>query len=275
MKGRKMITFNALNLNKYTLNELTDIKATFYRQGFVLIDTSSINGKDKISPVATALNLGNAATTYYNKTYFDYKLTTDNLAVIGDLPNRKGKINHEGFESNNAQGLHVDGTIEPLGSIQTSLLYCKQPAKIGGESIVFNLMGAINDLAKNDLSLIQPLFDPNALKRASTYEGINESHTGPILGYHPETKRLIARFAINITCQWQEGFNKVPGLERTINRLIAMAEEGSPYTAKFQLQSETLLVMDNSRICHGRAAYTDCPTKPRTMIRGIYSQLPN
>ncbi|MDN2661969.1 TauD/TfdA family dioxygenase [Psychromonas sp. 14N.309.X.WAT.B.A12] len=270
-----MITFSALNLNKYTINELTEIKSTFYQQGFVLIDTHSINAKDKISPVANALNLGEAATTAYNKKYFDYKLTADNMAVIGDLPNRKGKINHEGFESNNAQGLHVDGTIEPLGSIQTSLLYCKQPAKFGGESIVFNLIGAINHLAKNDLSLIQPLFDPNALTRASTYEGINESHTGPILGYHLETKRLIARFAINITCQWQEGFDKVPGLQRTIKHLFEMAKEDSPYTAKFPLQSGTLMVMDNSRICHGRAAYIDCTENPRTMIRGIYSQLPS
>lgn len=270
-----MITFDALTLHKYSLSELTDIKSTFYRQGFVLIDTSSIEDKDKITPVANALNLGEAATTYYNKTYFDYKLTTDNMAVIGALPHRKGKIDHEGFESNNAQGLHVDGTIEPLGSIQTSLLYCKQPAKIGGESIVFNLMGAISELAKTDISLIQPLFDPNAFKRASTYEGINESHTGPVLGYHPETQRLIARFAINITCQWEAGFKKVPGLEKSIKQLFNMAKAGTPYSAKFQLQSGTLMVMDNTRICHGRAAYSDCERQPRTMIRGIYSQLPH
>jgi alpha-ketoglutarate-dependent taurine dioxygenase len=270
-----MITFDTLNLNKYPFSELTNIKSTFYRQGFVLIDTSNIENKDKISPVAAALNLGEAATTAYNKKYFDYKLTTDNMAVIGDLPNRKGKIYHEGFESNNEQGFHVDGTVEPLGSIQTSLLYCKQPAKIGGESILFNLMGAISQLAKTDMSLIEPLFDPNALKRASTYEGINESYTGPVLGYHPNTQRLIARFAINITCQWEEGFKKVPGLERSIKQLFDMAKEGSPYSAKFQLESGTLMVMDNSRICHGRAAYTDCIEQPRIMIRGIYSQLPH
>jgi alpha-ketoglutarate-dependent taurine dioxygenase len=270
-----MIPFDALNLKKYSLNELMDIKSTFYRQGFVLIDTSSIENKDKVSPVAAALKLGKAATTAYNKKYFNYKLTTDNMAVIGDLPNRKGNINHEGFESNNAQGLHVDGTVEPLGAIQTSLLYCKQPAKVGGESIIFNLMGAISQLAKTDMSLIQPLFDHNAFKRASTYEGINESHTGPVLGYHPKTQRLIARFAINITCQWEEGFKKVPGLEKSIKQLFEMAKEGSPYSAKFQLESGTLMVMDNSRICHGRAAYKDCALQPRTMIRGVYSQLPN
>lgn len=270
-----MISFENLNLKKHAADDITEIKNTFYRQGFALIDTSSIHEKDKITPIAEALKLGDVATTNYNKKYFNYKLTTNNHSVIGNLPKRQSMIKHEGFESNNSQGLHVDGTFEPLGTIQTSLLYCSQPAKSGGESILFNLIGAVHKLAQMDMQLIEPLFDENAFKRESTYEGVNESYTGPILGYHKETKRLICRFAINETCRWEEGFYKVPGLKKSVEQLLNMAKEGSPYMAKFLLDKGTLIVMDNHRICHGRASYSDCTESPRTMIRGVYSQLPN
>lgn len=93
-----------------------------------------------------------------------------NGRAINQSKKTSQKTNHA-FTTTNEQQLHVDGTLEEIGLIKTSVIVCVTPACSGGDTIIFNSVSAFIELAKHDIDAAISLLDPQCLKRMDLIHG--------------------------------------------------------------------------------------------------------
>ncbi|NJP95430.1 TauD/TfdA family dioxygenase [Nonomuraea sp. FMUSA5-5] len=170
--------------------------------------------------------------------------------------------------SASGQGLHVDGLLQPIGEVLTSILLCIRPAAEGGQSTLFNAMGAFWQLAKTDPDAAAALLSDRVLGRRATVNGSSDVTWGPAFAVVNGT--LVTRYSRDGNDLWDPGNGQEAALGRALTTLQVLAEPDSPYALRFTLQAGQGLIMSNSRICHGRTPYRDVADRPRRMLRGLF-----
>lgn len=248
------------------------LSTLFYQQGFVVVSGSSIPPQDPLFTVSAMLGVGERFVSNYNKTYFANK-TMGAAVEIGFNKENIGPNEHPVFEGNSILGQHVDGTFSPLGEVKTTLLLCEQRAMSGGESVLFNAYQAIKDIEYSHPHFANALASPLALRRRSTFKGINEQMIGPVFGVDPETGREAVRLAFDDSADWDYGFSRVPYLLEAVTMLKGFLDRPE-FNLTFMLNEGDVLVMDNTRITHGRLPFVQNEARPRMMRRSVHRALP-
>jgi len=194
-------------------------------------------------------------------------LAAKGVALI--QPSESGSnLTHTTFQTGREESLHVDGTVAPIGLVQTSFLYCNSSASLGGDTVLFNAVGAFVDLFKRDTNLVAPLLNPRALRRGSPDDASGEC-VGPV--FSVKGRKIVTSFSINATARWNTGTTGVPGLSEARDALMQCASAGSPYLLRFGLESGMGLIMANDSIAHGRTAFFDNPPRVRRMLRTLHT----
>lgn len=252
------------SVSKLSNNELNNIIQQYYQAGFVVYEVLNHNSEqDIILELAKQLNLGQpfVPKTYRTSKHI-YEETGLNTIKVNDG-------NHRAFQTNNGQKIHCDGTIEEINKVKTSILHCNISSTNGGETIIFNSVGAFYNLLKtfNFTSIMSSMLNNLALKRDALNETA-DTHIGP--AFKIENGELISRFSLDNTCDWNYSFEKIAGLEEALKLLQEMIILESPYYIETKLRDNQGIIMANNKISHGRKSFYDEGTRKREMIRGLF-----
>jgi hypothetical protein len=151
-------------------------------------------------------------------------------------------------------------------------LLCVSQAPSGGETTLFNSVGAFVELVKVDLDAAISLLNPNCLTRTSKSLQNPESYTGPAFAL--QASELISRFSIDDTSDWNRGLESATHLDKALNFLITSIEGRSSFYGEVKLKPGQLIIVANDKVSHGRLSYDDSPAQTRKMLRGIFTGRP-
>ncbi len=179
---------------------------------------------------------------------------------------------HRAFQTRNAQALHCDGTLEEIGTVRTSMLFCVRAAGIGGLTTVFNSVGAWVALGCKDPLAATAFLDPAALIRRDVGRS-NEFRSGPVFALREG--ELSSRFSLDNTCDWSAGLASVVHLSKGFTELCRMAAIDSPFYIELKLSPGQGIIFANDRVSHGRTVYTDTPGRPRELLRALFRGRPS
>ncbi|MEU8216756.1 TauD/TfdA family dioxygenase [Micromonospora taraxaci] len=248
---------------------LATVTARFAIAGFTLIEADRPPQQDDLLAFANRLGLGEPFVPPLYRRPGTVQVAASGVSQLSAAGVGAGAPMHPAT-STVGQGWHVDGTLQELGEVRTSLLLCVRPAATGGESRLFNATAAFLDLAESDPAAAAALMAPDVLARTATVNGCDDSTTGP--AFAVIDGQLLTRYARTHTDRWLPSATDDPGaVDRALARLDELAEPGSPYYLQFTMSAGQGLVFANSRICHGRAPYTDHPDQPRTLLRALFT----
>ncbi|MFJ7416655.1 TauD/TfdA family dioxygenase [Streptomyces sp. NPDC098077] len=171
------------------------------------------------------------------------------------------------------EGWHVDGLLEDMGTVKTTVLYCVRRAAQGGATVVFNAPAAFEELRARDPAAAETLLDPGVLTRRVLIPGggYGEGVTGPVFARYSDGC-FVTRYSDNHTCEW----NSVgaPGaLERAL-AFFRSASEGSRYRSAVRLAPGEVLLFRNDRLSHDRESFQDDPDSPRLLVRALHTEAP-
>lgn len=268
-----MTTFINAELDGIDATDNDKILALFYRQGFVVVNGHSLPGGQQLEYLSDALNLGAPFRSSYNQKYFPNK-NRSLKSEIGKKEQNKDEYKHPVFELSEALEQHVDGTFSPLGEVKTTVLMCKTPALSGGDSTLFNAYGAIKKIEAENPLLANAFKDSNAFRRKSAFENIDDEFIDSAFGVDDVYDREIIRLAFDSSADWEHGFARVPHLKDAYDKLIDIKNNDPSYFLQFKLNKGDVIIMDNTRITHGRTAFRQSDIKPRMMIRSVHKLLP-
>ncbi|MDQ0802599.1 TauD/TfdA family dioxygenase [Priestia megaterium] len=236
--------------------------------GFVILEFKGTDvGNETFEAFSRSLGLGNA---YTPEVYNDYK-SLHSEHGFNVLTQRDNEDGHKAFNTSSEQEIHSDGTLEKIGFIKTTLLYCKSQGESGGENTIYNSVGAFYHLLKTRFDIAKLLFDERCLKRASNIN--NQEYIGP--AFSIQENKIISRFSLDNTCDWNYGFMKIPKLEEAYSMMKDLANHGSPYFVTCKLMPGQAILMANDKISHGRKKFYNSGERKREMIRGLFLDKPN
>lgn len=184
------------------------------------------------------------------------------------------EADHPSFGRTDGQRLHVDGTLQEIGLIATSLLVCEAPAAEGGETLLFNSLGAFTQLLSEDPAAAVALTVPGVLVRQANINGSTDAHSGPTFALRGT--ELVGRFSVSTTDRWEvpAGVDEAD-LWRAVGFLTCAALPGSSHHARLTLAADQVLLLANSRISHGRTSYRDSETARRCLYRSLHLRHPD
>ncbi|WP_327141315.1 TauD/TfdA family dioxygenase [Nocardia sp. NBC_01327] len=176
---------------------------------------------------------------------------------------------HRYFGTGAAQGFHTDGTLEPIGSVGTSLLWFERAAAEGGHSTIFRAVPAFEHLRRIYPAGAAALMTDDALTRVATSFQPPPRATGP----------AFADLDIGLRTRWADDGSEIWQLAGDLGRqragavewLRRMSQVGSPYRRDVAIPSRTGLVLCNGRIAHGRTGFA-AGAGQRMLIRGLYTR---
>lgn len=128
-------------------------------------------------------------------------------------------------------------------------------------SLVFNGLRALSSLLPAP-ALALSLFDTRALTRTDVGR-TRQSSTGPV--FDLVAGRIVSRLSFDNTSSWN--VDSVPHLAEAKRAILELAVHGSPAYVEFLLAPRQILVLANSKISHGRTAYSDDDQNRRLMLR--------
>jgi alpha-ketoglutarate-dependent taurine dioxygenase len=220
-----------------------------------------------IASLAERLGLGNP----YIPALYRQPETSGFSAALSNIEHDE-RADHPGFATRSGQPWHVDGTLEDIGAIRTSVLYCVHAAQSGGHTRLFNAVAAFHALKEADPEAAQVLLMPSVLRRISTILSEAKWNDGPAFSENVDGSYL-NRFSEGATACWNTPEGKGEELDRALSFLRAKAEE-SIYTASILLRPGQCLVFRNDQVSHSREEYVDDPKVPRKLIRALFEQAP-
>lgn len=214
--------------------------------------------------LATQLHLGKPYVPNYYESLDLYESTGLNLIESEDVSD---PISHAAFKTTAGQDLHVDGTLTEIGHVKTSTLLCLSQGETGGETILFNAVGAFVRLFSRDQAAGQALFIATSLTRHNlTNPGeFRQDSVFKIIG-----GELVTRFSIDNTSDWEYGMKNILHLERAYEYLVSLAADDSPFFLRFTLKDGQGIILANDKLSHGRTAYTNGSCNQRKMLRGLF-----
>jgi alpha-ketoglutarate-dependent taurine dioxygenase len=220
-----------------------------------------------ITSLSAALRLGDP----YVPALYRYAETKDYSAPYTDIrSDTKGR--HPGFSTTAGQAWHVDGLLDDIGDIKTTILYCVRAAHRGGDTLLFNSLAAFAELREKDPDAAEALLSPKALNRRSTIPAIDVDATGPVFSVD-EKGDLITRYTDNETCTWNFSGDPLGGLRRAL-AFLRLASDNPRYRLAVRLAPGQALIFRNDRLSHGRQPYEDRPSARRHLVRALYANVP-
>ncbi|MBA0051193.1 taurine catabolism dioxygenase TauD [Streptomyces sp. AJS327] len=180
---------------------------------------------------------------------------------------------HPSFGRTDRQRLHSDGTLQDIGVVKASVLVCETPAAEGGDTILFNTAAAFAELVASDEAAALALATPGTLVRRANINGCTDANHGPAVSVRDGA--LVCRYSVTATDFWAAppGVDE-DALRRGIDFLAGAARPGSPHFALLGLAAGEAIVLDNTRVAHGRTAYLDSGLRRRCLYRGLYLRHP-
>ncbi|MGW4973778.1 TauD/TfdA family dioxygenase [Streptomyces albidoflavus] len=172
------------------------------------------------------------------------------------------------------EGWHVDGLLEPLGTVRTTVLYCVRPALRGGATALFNSIAAYGALRENDPEAADTLLAPSVLTRHAMLVtgGYGEGITGPAFAVADDST-VSTRYSDNHTCAWDRSAGPDGSLDRALDFLRKAAHEDR-YRIDVRLEAGEILLLRNDRLAHDRMPFEEDPAAPRQLVRALYTQPP-
>lgn len=255
------------NYNEKVLMELME---RYYQYGFVIFEnTENTSSNEKVEQLANFLHLGEPFVTGYNKNKFSHLFHENKLNTITSTANAK----HVVFDNSNGQGLHSDGTFEPIGTVKSTILYCEQESMSGGDTTLFDSVNAYLLLKSIRKEWADALLHPESLRRASAL-GDSVEYIAPAFAELPNGE-IVSRFTVDTSADWNYGFERVPYLKEAFGFLVALSVRGSGFSTELKLRSNQGILFANDKIAHGRTPFVSNPDAPRKMIRGLYENRPS
>jgi Taurine catabolism dioxygenase TauD, TfdA family len=246
-----------------------------YKQaGFVVYELSCEEPTaESIERLAATLNLGDAfIPPMYRGTTASKTYTLTGINCLSTQGNMEILANHPAFQAPNAQRLHADGTLQPIGWIKTSILLCVIPAMEGGDSIIFNSVAAFVALAQKNPSAARALMT-NCLRRTQNYGEDRATHLGPAFSLN--AGEIISRYSLTLTDSWDPETEELRDeIEYACRFMDELAQPESGFWLQFRLESRQGVIMANDKISHGRTSFRDGPGSNRKMFRGLYTRRP-
>lgn len=198
------------------------------------------------------------------------------IAIEGGV-NGNSKNTHPSFQRSEDLPLHCDGTLQPIGMVRNSTLYCSAIAETGGETVLFNSTGAFVELFRQDAPAALSLFAHDVLIRTANMNGSNEKAVGPAFGIGNGNGRLVSRYSTANTDSWVSGGDASAELRRALTFLENASgnwDMPSRYVTTFKLIPDQVILMDNTQLAHGRKAYQNSAMAIRTLHRGLFLHHP-
>lgn len=238
---------------------------------FAVVSSEWKYDESDFQKMSTLYSLGQIYQSDFN--YLEHKegVRDSGINQIGGL----AQGTHEVFNSTTRLSLHTDGSYIPIGSIKTSILLCKQHAAQGGTTVLFDSTSAFQQLKARHADLADILLQENIFRRRSTWthSGKEYSHIGPL--FRPdENGGFIGGFTLDTTADWDYSRTINPRAVEAVEYLSHLATPGSRYYLEFPLMKGQALILRNDKLSHGRQAYIDDPSNPRTLLRGLFTQAP-
>ncbi|HZM84354.1 MAG TPA: TauD/TfdA family dioxygenase [Candidatus Limnocylindrales bacterium] len=180
---------------------------------------------------------------------------------------------HPSFGSAGGQRFHTDGTLQDIGEVPSSMLLCQTPSAEGGMTILFNATAAFARLLEDDEAAALALTRPGSLIRQANINECTAANEGPAFGVVDD--ELATRYSITDTDRWAEPTDASPeALWRGVHYLERASEPGSEFHLQLRLDAGQVILLANSRICHGRTPYRDGPGHRRCMFRSLHRVRP-
>ncbi|MFE7275854.1 TauD/TfdA family dioxygenase [Streptomyces sp. NPDC057623] len=237
-------------------------------RGFAVVTMADSGPPDAVlTSLSTALRLGDP----YIPALYRYAETKDYSASFTDIRSDT-KDRHPGFSTTAGQAWHVDGLLDDIGDIKTTILYCVRAAHQGGDTLLFNSLAAFAELREKDPDAAEALLAPSALNRRSTIPAIDVNATGPVFSVD-EKGDLITRYTDNETCTWNFSAGPPGGLRRAL-AFLRTASDDPRYRLAVRLTPGEALIFRNDRLSHGRQPYEDKPDARRHLVRVLYADVP-
>ncbi|MFD6624395.1 alpha/beta hydrolase fold domain-containing protein [Streptomyces diastaticus] len=248
-----------------------EVVARYREHGFALLQfPPDLCTQETVEHLAAALNLGDP---FVPPLYTKAGYASPPVSTIS-APARETSSRHPHFETTVGQDLHCDGTLQDIGAVKSAILLCRSQGAEGGETVVFNAHAAFTRLIETDPEAARALTTPGVLVRRATFNDSQETNPGP--GFAVQDGRLVCRYCVDVTDHWEPDAAEDPeAAKQGLEFLDTARQEGSPYVLRFALADGQAIVLDNTRISHGRAAYRDGPGRQRCLFRSLHRRHPD
>ncbi|MES2998987.1 MAG: TauD/TfdA family dioxygenase [Pseudomonadota bacterium] len=279
---REWTTFKNIPSNPIEVNDVKEIPLPvihelidrYHKHGFAILDIKPgyivINIVETINIISRLLELGNP---FIPPLYQQGNYKAGVISKISVDNKSQKNPSHPSFHKTRGLKLHSDGTLQKIGYVKTSMLYCKSPGLTGGDSTFFNASGAFAALVYKNLSAAIALMHPRVFIRQANVNGCDDINRGPT--FTIKNGEIFSAYSVTETDRWEnvKGVNR-DDLARGINFLDLLARPNSPYFYQFKLTTNQLLILANTKIAHGRIPYTDSPRDRRCLYRSLFLKQP-
>ncbi len=243
------------------------------KYGFAIVRLNGPDpGRKDILDIANTLNLGQPFVPSYFKNFIGNIEVQNGINSIGVNHTKIGNEQHTAFGTGEGQKLHVDGTLQQIGSIKTTIVLCNTPSIAGGLSTIFNSTAAFAKLLAEKPRWASSLLHKRALERFASHDRENP-YIGPVFSIVDGS--LVTRYSVDDVSSWENGFKEIKYLRNAYDFFKSLAYEGSPFYKEFLLERGDMLIMANSHISHGRTEYVDSEKIQRKMYRALFEKYPS
>jgi hypothetical protein len=267
-----LVDFTNVPIDPITLDSISDIdhntlSKIFFRykvHGFSIVECKKEIDEIVVLKLAKLLDLGKV---FVPPLYKRGLYKTNGVSTVKST-NTKNK-NHKVFESEANIELHCDGTLQPIGFVQTTILACKHSALKGGESILFNATAAYYELFQNDREAALSMASDCSLIRQANLNNCGDKNIGPVFAI--KNGELVCAYSVTQTDSFMASYNiNIAALKRAIEFMHYSALPGSKYYYQHKLNSSQILIFANSKVSHGRLSYKDGSNSNRCMFRALF-----
>jgi alpha-ketoglutarate-dependent taurine dioxygenase len=249
----------------------TAILNEYHERGFALfqLQLAEENPAAALHDFTQSLNLGDPFVPPLYQ--FSNSTLYDELGMSTLAPAPGDESPHPVFGSTEPLELHTDGTLQQIGEIPTSVLFCVSPADHGGATTVFQAVGAFLALQQTDPGLAAALLDERALTKHASVNGSREVCRGPVFAHRDG--EVVTRYSVTDRDRWN--VDEVAHLAEAKNALAGLAKSNTPYLHEITLRSGEGIILANDRVSHGRTGFTNSPPQTRRMLRVLFSRKPH
>lgn len=243
----------------------------YYQRGFAVfqLDLARHDPAVVLHDFTQALNLGDPFVPplyqFSNSTLYDER----GISTLAPVPDDES--HHPVFGSTEPLELHTDGTLQQLGEVPTSVLFCVSPAASGGATTVFQAVDAFLKLHDTQPALAAALLDQRALTKHASVNGSREVCRGPVYAYRDG--EVVTRYSVTDRDRWND--DEVAGLADARNALAGLAQWETPYFHHITLGRGQGIILANDKVSHGRTGFSNSTHQTRRMLRVLFSRKPH
>lgn len=255
-----------------TSEDTREVVDRYGRHGFAIIEIRSGNSDPAaVQALGKALGLGEP---FVPPLYTLGGQDVRSVSRISAAANAgSSDEHHPSFGRTVGQPFHCDGTLQTIGFIKSAVLLCESPAAEGGETILFNASAAFAELAALDPAAAAALGTHGVLTRQANINGCTDENVGP--AFTVQDGRLVCGYSVTATDRWTyPDASDAAALDRGVAFLDRASRPDSPLYLRLRLDTGHAILLDNTRISHGRLPYVDSAERRRCMYRGLFRQSP-